>query len=167
MLQASHGTACARFTISDKGHMSQFGTAVGKTVEQFTVDNHCAADTGSYGQEHDILCTLSGTVHRFSQPHQVGVIAHLYRQAGFRFNAVGKIQILPTLDVLGSTQYYAVRFVHNTGSTYTYTFYRYSELQGRSHHLFAGGYQLTDYRFRGYQTLSAQIGELQAHCPSR
>ena len=118
--------------------MSQFGTAVGKTVEQFTVDNHCAADTGSYGQEHDILCTLSGTVHRFSQPHQVGVIAHLYRQAGFRFNAVGKIQILPTLDVLGSTQYYAVRFV------------RYSELQGRSHCLFAGGYQLTDYRFRGY-----------------
>ena len=32
--------------------------------------------------------------------------------------------------------------------TYTYSFHRYSELQGRSHCLFAGGYQLADYRFR-------------------
>ena len=206
MFQTTHRAACAGFAVGDEGHMAQFGAAVGKAVEQFAADDHCAADAGSHGQEHYILCALSGSVHRFSQSHQVGVVAHLHGQPRFRFDAVGKIQILPAFDILGSAQHNAVGFVHNAGSAYTYSFHRYSELQGRSHCLFAGGYQLADYRFRRYigfrrqlplkvkyafivdkgvfhgstakvnsysvffhdcQTLSAHIGELHAHCPSR
>ena len=68
--------------------MSQFSTPIGISVKQLAVNDDCATDTGSYSQKDHMSSSVSGSVHRFAQSHQIGVISQLGRKSGLFFHPV-------------------------------------------------------------------------------
>ena len=104
--------------------MSQFSTSIGVSVKQFAVNYDCATDTGSYSQKDHMSGSVSGSVHRFAESHQISVISQLGRKSGLFFHPVCQFQIFPALNILRTSQYDTIRTIDNSRCPYPDTGYR-------------------------------------------
>ena len=114
--------------------MSQFSTSIGVSVKQFAVNYDCATDTGSYSQKDHMSGSVSGSVHRFAESHQISVISQLGRKSGLFFHPVCQFQIFPALNILRTSQYDTIRTIDNSRRPYPDTGYRIFLCFGKGFH---------------------------------